>query len=122
MDLYSYWEAVLSQNEDAIVSFFHQDALIRWHNTNEQFTVEEFLRANCDYPGSWDGTVERIEQLGDLRITVTHVFSKDGALSFHVTSFLKIEGGKICLLDEYWGDDGPAPQWRQDLNIGRPIR
>jgi len=28
---------------------------------------------------------------------------------------------KIKTLDEYWGDDGPIPQWRKDMNIGRPI-
>ncbi|NLJ40498.1 MAG: nuclear transport factor 2 family protein, partial [Clostridiales bacterium] len=25
-------------------------------------------------------------------------------------------------LDEYWGDDGPIPQWRKDMHIGKPIR
>jgi len=23
---------------------------------------------------------------------------------------------------EYWGDDGIAPQWRQDKKIGKPIK
>ena len=25
-------------------------------------------------------------------------------------------------LEEYWGDDGPPPRWRQEMGIGRPIR
>ena len=29
---------------------------------------------------------------------------------------------KIIEVDEYWGDDGPAPQWRMNKHIGRPIK
>jgi hypothetical protein len=43
-------------------------------------------------------------------------------MSFHVTSFIEIIEGKIKTLDEYWGDDGPIPQWRKDMHIGKPIR
>ena len=32
------------------------------------------------------------------------------------------DSGKIVRLDEYWGDDGPAPEWRRALGIGRPIQ
>lgn len=101
--------------------FFHEDAYINWHNTNEHFTVEEFIRANCEYPGSWDGKIERLEQIGDLYITVVHVFTPDPKLSFHVTSFIQCKAGKIASIDEYWGDDGTAPQWRLDKKIGTPI-
>ncbi|HHU72980.1 MAG TPA: nuclear transport factor 2 family protein [Clostridiales bacterium] len=115
-----YWEHVALQNELELKNYFHEDACIRWHNTNEQFNVSEFLRANCDYPGNWSGEVERIEQTGNTVITVTRVWSKD--MSFHVTSFFDIKEEKIKTLDEYWGDDGPAPQWRKDMQNGRPIR
>jgi hypothetical protein len=30
--------------------------------------------------------------------------------------------GKIASVDEYWGDDGAAPQWRQDKHIGTIIK
>ncbi len=30
--------------------------------------------------------------------------------------------GKIAQVDEYWGDDGEAPQWRQDMHIGNKIK
>lgn len=115
-----YWEHVALQNELELKNYFHEDACIRWHNTSEQFNVSEFLRANCDYPGNWSGEVERIEQTGNTVITVTRVWSKD--MSFHVTSFFDIKEEKIKTLDEYWGDDGPAPQWRKDMQNGRPIR
>lgn len=36
-----------------------------WHCTNECFNVEEFIRANCEYPGEWEGEVERIEKIGN---------------------------------------------------------
>lgn len=115
-----YWNHIAAQNEEELKKYFHDNACIRWHNTNEQFTVSEFLRANCDYPGSWNGEVERIEQIGNIIITATHVWSEEN--SFHVTSFFKMAAEKIMALDEYWGDDGTAPQWRIDKSIGRAIR
>ena len=121
MDIQKFWDAVLRQDADEIRPFFHSDARINWHCTNEQFTVEEFIRANCEYPGDWDGEIEKIVCAGDLIITATHVHSKDGAIPCHVTSFIQIRDGKIALVDEYWGDDGPSPQWRQDMKIGTKI-
>lgn len=121
MNLTAYWKAALQQNADEMRKFFHKDAFINWHNTNEHFTVEEFIRANCEYPGSWNGEIERIEQCHDLYITVTHVFATDKTSSFHVTSFIRCEAGFITSIDEYWGDDGSAPQWRMEQNIGTSI-
>ena len=117
-----FWSAVLRQDAAAIREYFHPDAFVNWHNTNEHFTVEEFIRANCEYPGSWDGEVERIITTDSQIITATHVFSRDRALSFHVTSFICFTDGKITSMDEYWGDDGDAPQWRQEMHIGTKIR
>ncbi len=121
MDLQRYLKATMDQDPDAMRLFFQDDALIFWHNTNECFTLEDYIRANCEYPCQWKGEYERIEDLGGRIITAAHVYTTDGSLSFHVTSFLELYQGKILRLDEYWGDDGPAPQWRQDLNIGSPI-
>ena len=121
MDILGYWQAVLKQDADLMREFFHSNAIINWHNTNECFNVEEFLQANCEYPGQWDGTIERIETKEDLISTVVHVFSTDKKLSFHVTSFIKIKEYKIASIDEYWGDDGIAPKWRLDKHIGRQI-
>jgi len=115
-----YWKNIASRNKTELKKYFHEDACIRWHNTSEQFYVSEFLRANCEYPGDWSGEVERIEQAGNTVITVTRVWTK--GMSFHVTSFFEIIEAKIKTLDEYWGDDGPIPQWRKDMHIGKPIR
>lgn len=121
MDIKKYWEDVLRQDAEAIRNYFAAEAYVNWHNSNEHFNVEEFIRANCEYPGDWDGAVERVEQLENLIISAVHVWSRDDRLSFHVTSFIKLKEDKIISVDEYWGEDGTAPQWRLDKHIGTAI-
>lgn len=122
MDIHKFWEVVLHQDADAIREYFYPDAYVNWHNTNEHFTVEEFIRANCEYPGEWDGAVEQIIMSDTHIVTAAHVFSKDGSISCHATSFIRVVDGKITAVDEYWGDDGPEPQWRKNKHIGTEIR
>lgn len=122
MDIYKFWKDVLEQNADAIKAYFDKNAYINWHCTNEHFNVDEFIIANCEYPGNWDGEVERVEKINDLFITVTHVYSEDRTLSFHATSFIKVIDDKITAVDEYWADDGMAPDWRLDRQIGKAIK
>ena len=121
MDILAFWDSILRQDASAIRTFFHPQAYVNWHNTGERFTLEEFIRANCEYPGQWAGKVERIVETGELVITVTHVYNRERTLSLHATSFLHIVEGKIASMDEYWGDDGPAPLWRQEMGIGKRI-
>lgn len=121
MDVYEFWRDVFAQDADRIRPHFNPDAWINWHCTNERFCVEEFLIVNCEYPGEWDGVVERVEHIRDRTITVVHVYSKDRSVSFHVTSFFWIVDDRIRSLDEYWADDGIAPQWRVEKQIGQPI-
>ena len=122
MNIRAFWDAVLAQNEQEIRKYFHKNAYVKWHCTNEQFTVDEFIIANCEYPGDWDGEIERIEKMNDLLITVVRVYPKDQSVSFHVTSFFKIKVDKIQSVDEYWADDGIAPKWRIDKQIGKVIK
>ena len=121
-DIERFWQDVLKQNRAALTDYFAPDAVVNWHCTNERVTAAEFIEANCAYPGAWTGEIERVFHAGDELVTATHVRSVDGALSFHATSFLRIVNGKIASLDEYWGDDGPPPQWRRERHIGRAIR
>ena len=118
----NFWSDIAAQNAVALKEYFHPDAYVRWNNTNEQFTVDEFLVANCEYPGNWQGEVERIELIGDLAISVTRVWVADNSASFHVTSFFEFCYDKITALNEYWGEDGTAPQWRLEKHIGKPIK
>ena len=122
MDLYQFWKDVLRQDANAIRGYFKKDAYINWHCTNEHFNVDEFIVANCEYTGNWDGEVERIEKINDIYVTVTHVYAQNQELSFHVTSFIKVEEDKIVSVDEYWADDGIAPKWRRDKHIGKAIK
>lgn len=122
MNIHQYWADVLRQEADAIRTYFAHNAWVNWHNTNEHFTVEEFIRANCEYPGDWDGEIEQMIRTDTHIITATHVYTKDNKFHFHVTSFIRIEDGKITAIDEYWGDDGDAPQWRQEMHLGSPIK
>ncbi len=93
MDIKEYWQAVLRQDAPAIREYFWEDAYICWHNTDERFTVEEFIRANCEYPGQWDGEVKRLVQDGDQIAVAVRVWTEDGASSFHAVSFL---GENLC--------------------------
>lgn len=121
-DVDRFWEAVLKQDAEALRAYFYKDAFINWHCTNEHFTAEEYIRANCEYPGEWAGEIERLYSFDDMIVTVVHVYPVDGSASFHVTSFIGVQAGKICSMDEYWADDSPAPQWRLEKHLGKPIR
>lgn len=122
MDIERFWRDVLAQDRDALQGYFAPDAVVDWHCTNERFTAAEYIRANCDYPGDWEGKIERIERAGETYITAVRVFPKDRSASFHVVSFIRVVEGKIQAMDEYWADDGEAPAWRREMKLGRPIR
>lgn len=117
-----FYEAILNQSALEIKKFFNEDAYIDWHNTNERFTVDEFIKVNCTYPDKWGGEVERVEQIGNLIIAVAKVINVLDKSSFYVNSFILLENGKISKLDEYWGDNGKIPQWRMIKNIGVKIK
>ena len=118
-DIDSFVHAVVTQNATALKSFFTPEAVISWHDSNEQFDLDEYIRANCEYPGSWSGAVQRIEKSGDTIIMVTKIWSNESSHS--ITAFAKLVGGKISRLDEYYSDINEAPVWRKDMNIGKPI-
>ena len=121
MKIHSFFNDVVSKNEAALPSYFMEDAVIRWHCTKEKFTVDEYVRVNCAYPGQWGGEIERIEDFGEKVILVARVFSPDGSSSFHLVSFISLKDGRISELDEYWADDEEAPDWRKQMLCKRSI-
>ena len=121
MNIQDFLNAILKQDAERLRIYFSDSAYINGHCTNERFTVEEYIQANCEYPGTWDGTIERIEQIDDLIITAVNVYSIDRTSSFHVVSFIKLKDDKIIAMDEYWGDDEVPPQWRFEKRLGRKI-
>lgn len=88
MDIKKFWFDVLRQDREAIRGYFHPNASIKWHNTNELFNLDEFIIANCDYPGQWDGIVERIIETGEETISITNVFFKRQDTFFSCCFFL----------------------------------
>lgn len=69
-----YWKDVVEQNAAGLRQYFSEQAIVKWHNTNELFTVEEYITANCEYPGKWKGDIERMEEIEDLVVTVVRVY------------------------------------------------
>jgi GNAT superfamily N-acetyltransferase len=115
----SFLTAVTSQDADKLRGLFAENAVVYWHNSNEIFTVDEYVRANCEYPGDWRGEVERVGGGFPLTI-VARVWS--GASTFRVVSLVELSDDKIRRLDEYWGDVSEPPKWRLDMKIGRKIQ
>lgn len=103
-------------------NFFKKNAVIKWHCTNEVFTLDEYIKANCEYPGNWNEEIERIEENANTIILACQVFPRDNSKSFHVVSFIYLEDNLIVDMDEYWSDDGIAPEWRKKMKIGKRIR
>ena len=114
MDIRAFWKDVITQNRDALRAYFSTDAIIRWPCTNEQFTVDRYISVNCDYPGNWEGEIERIEERDPAIILAGRVYPPDRSVSFHVVSFIRLENGLITEMDEYWAEDGEPPTWRRE--------
>lgn len=120
-DVESFFCAVIKQDDVALRNCFHEDAWIEWPCSNECFTLEEYIQANCKYPGEWSGKTERCEWIQGGFVMAAGVWPKDKSASFHAVSFVKLQNGKIASMVEYWADDGPAPEWRKKMGIGKPI-
>lgn len=122
MNIQLFWNDVINKNKEKLITYFYDNARILWPCTNEEFTLEEYLTANCDYPGEWSGTIEQLEERDNEIILVGNVASKDKTISCHVVSFIYLKNDKIVKLVEYWADDGEAPNWRKEKHIGKPIK
>lgn len=122
MDIDKFFNAVISQNEKELIKYFHKNAIIRWHCTNEIFMLDEYIKVNCEYPGDWKGEIEKIEEKQDIIILACRVFNQDNSESFHVVSFIYLEDNLITGMDEYWAGDELAPEWRRKMKVGRAIK
>ncbi len=110
MDIKMFFEDVLSQDPNRLRRHFREDAVIRWHCSNEQFSLDEYIKVNCEYPDEWRGEIERVDTLGETVVMAARVFPVDHSASYHVVSFIQMKDYKISVLDEYWADDGDAPE------------
>jgi hypothetical protein len=126
-DISSFFNAVIKQDAEKLRKFFKPDAVICWANTNEQFTVDEYIRANCEYPGDWNGRIEEFEIIKNTihdkkMVVVAKVWDSKG-FAARTVSFIDFDGYSedelIDGLTEYWSDIGEPPEWRQNMSIGK---
>ena len=117
-----YWQATLAQDANKMVQMLSKTCLITWPNTNECFTKEHYIKANCLYPGTWKGTVQEINPYLDGYLSITNVLSQDEVTSLHAITFFKINNGLITSIKEYWSEDGAPPTWRQSLDLSTPLK
>ena len=89
-----FWADVARQDAAALREWFAPEAEVYWHCTDERFTAEEYIRANCEYPGDWEGAVERAEWTEDGCVSVAAVWPKDRSARFHAVSFFPFRGGQ----------------------------
>jgi len=118
-----FLQDVVSKNAEAFKGYFTNDAIICWHDSNEQFTLDEFVKANCEYPSVWTCEIERIEKIEKgFAIAAEMNHPADGFYVKYI-SFIELnDNEKVQRLDEYFVAIEEIPQWRRDMNIGRSIR
>jgi len=116
-----FWEDMNNQNWDKLSPYFSETAMINWHNTNESFSVSEFVLVNSHYPGDWLIKVENLVTIDNIVISVIKIQLKDHSISFYATSFFEFKAEKIEVLDEYFGENAQPPQWRIAMQLGASI-
>ena len=119
----TFLQDVVSKKAEAIRGYFAKDAVICWHDSNEQFTLDEFIKANCEYPSTWTCEIERIEKYEKGFVIAAQLdHPKDGFYVKYV-SFVELDAEeKVKRLDEYFVTIEEIPQWRKDMKVGRPIK
>lgn len=110
------------ENKENLRKYFNENATILWYETNEKFSIDEYLQVNLEYPNEWIGEIKRIENKNDLIIFIGEVKSKDESLCYYCTSFVKMKNNKILLLEEFWTKVASPPNWRKKLNLGTFIK
>lgn len=114
-----YWKYIADQDGQLLEKCFCADAQIRLQCTDEEFTVSDFVRVHCERPGKRKVKIERMHRVGETLVTVVRLWME--GTSYYITSFFQMAGGRVSVLDEYWGENIPAPTWRTEAQIGSPI-
>ncbi len=121
MDIQLFIESVVKKDEVGMRKFLDKDLRVRWHNTNEEFTLEEYIKVNCLYPGNWLSEVKTVIPTNEGWVAITKIYSEDKKVEVYQISIVKIKDNKILELDEYYSENGIPPQWRMDMSIGNKI-
>ena len=118
--LTSYWEHTAKRNGTALREYFHPEATIYLHDTNEILTVDDLINYN-DGGGDWHTTVDRVDKLENGQV-VTITFHRSKSWIGFVTSFFTLKDNKIIELHEYYAPCDAIPQWRTDLSEHEKIK
>lgn len=94
-----------------VAELLHPDFYAVFPQSGEQFTREDYVRLNCEYPGEWHISIQNVLYAGDWIITEVDVSIE--AKIDRAVSFFHIESSLIVELREYWPDPFPIPAWRQ---------
>jgi hypothetical protein len=95
-----------------------EDAAIWLPNTREVFRGrDKYVEFNKKYPGRWIITVEKLFCKDNCVVTAVKVESEDKTDSFYATSFFTLKDSLICEITEYWGENGPPPEWRTGSSL-----
>ena len=94
--VHAYWNAIHDLRFQDVRELFCDTAEITWPNTEEVFTLDEFIAVNEAYPGEWEEEVLKCYETGDMIISETMV--KGQEVSFLAIGFFTIQGGKITAL------------------------
>ena len=81
--VHAYWNAIHELRFQDVRELFCDTAEITWPNTEEVFTLDEFIAVNEAYPGEWEEEVLHIYEANDILISEASVKGKD-------MTFLKI--------------------------------
>ena len=108
----TFWKLLDERRFEELTELFHPECKIVWPNTSEDFTPEEYIRLNKDYPGSWKIDLEDVTDANTKVISVVRIKSKDNGQSLRGIGYFHLEEDLIYYLLEYFAPDTEKPEWR----------
>jgi len=113
--VYAFFDQMNKKHWNDLLAMFDSTCQIRWINTGEKFTPEQYVLVNKEYPAVWSLEVEDVQISERNVISIIHIKSKSTNHSLRGIAYFRIENGKIVGLKEYFADDGTPPEWRSKL-------
>ena len=102
------WARIDAQDWEGLAGLLDPGLTAHYTHTGENFSPDELVRLNREYPGRWHVDVEDVVGEGDRAVSRARV--SDGTQTHHVASFATVRGGLVTELVEVWAESGvPAP-------------
>ena len=126
-DIHKFFDAVIKKDAEKLRTFFEPHASIFFGNTNEHFTVDEYIRVTCESPGELHGRIDDFfvnkGHKHDLKMVFEALVRNADNITMSLVIFIAFdtysEDERIEYLTEYWCDIGEPPEWRKKMNIGK---